>query len=232
MPKIKIYKGNNAIIAVAQAKVATGYQCKRDGTLFSNKRDFVKHLRAVRSNVHFKIRYNNKQRNFAKSLEDLSNQHTFDDIIAWVENNPKFFLDRIIHTIPDWKKKYPNIYDEFSVMITYLDVSYSDSVSNTHSAPRSGVQNWPGDSSKPRGYPGWSGRIEYKVSHPLGFGSDMFHGIGINTGSGGGRGNGQYGYYVKFFAADWIGLEKAKAFDILKGEPPKKCIYGIPKYFR
>lgn len=65
-------------------------------------------------------------------------------------------------------------------------IRYTDPVSNSHSAPLEGVQNWGGKAGKPVGYPGWTGRVWVRYSSPLdGFGSDYFRGTLSHTGTGG-----------------------------------------------
>ena len=76
-----------------------------------------------------------------------------------------------------------------------FDMSWHESVSNTHSAPRGGVTNWGGretfsdGSPKPTGYPGWSGRVWVRYSghrrNGCYLGSDPFSGSGMHTGTGG-----------------------------------------------
>jgi len=42
--------------------------------------------------------------------------------------------------------------------------NFSDKVSNTHRCPIGGITNWGCRPGKPRGYPGWEGRFEGRVS--------------------------------------------------------------------
>ena len=96
-------------------------------------------------------------------------------------------------------------------------IRYSDRTSNTHACPRSGVTNWGCKDGKPRGYPGFSGRIEYTVDEPKEFDGPFWDvsrtvsQFGVHTGTGGGRGNdenGHHRYYydVKIFLDDFPGL--------------------------
>jgi hypothetical protein len=166
-------------------------------------------------------------------FEELINQPSFEKVIEWIETHPEFFFDRIIHNgRVGWRDRREHFRDKFWIKITYLDVSWSDSVSNSHSCPRGGVSNWGRDNGKPTGYPGWGGRIEFQLSHALGFGSDVFRNVGIHTGTGGGTRDNRYGYDVKFFASDWPGLEKNRIFEILKNERPASFRTGEPRYFR
>ena len=230
MPKIKAYKGNGAIIPVQDAKVATAFRCPWTNKVFSNKKSYVTHLKVLREDrIHRAIRTRIQN----KIFEELINQPNFDKIIEWIETHPEFFFDRIIHNgRVGWRDRREHLRDKFWIKITYLDVYWNDNVSNSHSHPRNGVSNWGGDYGKPTGYPGWGGRIEFQLSHDLGFGSDVFRNVGVHTGTGGGISNNRYGYDVKFFASDWPGLEKNQLFDIIKGIRPAGYRYGEPRYFR
>jgi len=230
MPKIKAYKGNGAIIPVEDAKVSNAFRCPWTSKIFGTKQAYVKHLRILREDrIHRAIRARIQN----KIFEEFINQDSFEKVIEWIENHPEFFFDRVVQRGRDgWRDRREHLRDKFWIKITYLDVRWSDNVSNSHSRPRGGVSNWGRDTSKPTGYPGWSGRIEFQLSHDLGFGSDVFSNVGIHTGTGGGTSENRYGYDVKFFASDWPGLEKHRLFEILKNEEPMGFRHGKPNYFR
>lgn len=236
MPKIKAYKANGVIIPVDDAKVATAFRCPWTGQVFGTKKGYVNHLRVLREDrIHRAIRA--RIRN--KVFEELLNQPSFEKIIEWIETHPEFLFDGVIQGGRDkWGERRAHLRDKFWIKITYLDVDWSESVSNSHSCPRGGTTNWGGrnimsdGSPAPRGYPGWSGRIEFQLSHDLGFGSDIMKPIGIHTGTGGGINGNRYGYDVKFFASDWTGLEKNNVFEIIKGNRPAGHRSGEPRYFR
>ena len=237
MPKIKAYKGprgHGAIIPVATAKTINAYQCPWTGKIFSTKKSYVTHLRMLREDrIHRAIRNRIKQKQF----DEFINQDSFDKIIEWIETHPEFFFDRIIHDGRiGWRDRREHLRDKFWIKITYLDVRWSESVSNSHSCPRGGVTCWSSreaEDGRPRGYPGWSGRIEFQLSHDLGFGSDTFSGTGIHTGGGGGTSNNRYGYDVKFFASDWPALATSLAVERLGGVSGIRSFRcGEPRYFR
>jgi uncharacterized C2H2 Zn-finger protein len=230
MPKIKAYKGNGAVIPVEDAKVSTAFRCPWTNKIFSNKKSYVTHLKVLREDrIHRAIRARIQN----KIFEELINQDSFENIIEWIETHPEFFFDRIIHNgRVGWRDRREHLRDKFWIKITYLDVSWSESVSNSHNSPRNGVSNWGRDKDKPTGYPGWGGRIEFQLSHDLGFGSDVFRNVGIHTGTGGGTRDNRYGYDVKFFASDWPELAKSVLFDILKDKRPISFRHGEPRYFR
>ncbi len=203
MPKIAVYKADGKMIPVERAKVASAYVCPWTESLFATKRGYVKHLSDLReTRMHSRARRNRWQKKF----EDFYNQPTFADVIRWVEINPEFFFDSASRFSLRDRKDLDQIRKDFWVRITYLDLRWSDTVSNSHSCPRGGTTNWGSKDGRPTGYPGWHGNIEFQVSHDIGFGSDVFRGLGINTGTGGGTSNNRYGFEVKFFAADWPGI--------------------------
>jgi len=107
-----------------------------------------------------------------------------------------------------------------------LGLRYSQQIGNTHSAPLNGVQNWSGDKDKPRGYPGWIGRIWYatRYAEKDSFSNPMRR-VCIHTGTGGGGWYGydfkdnlrwskshlhSWGYDVKIFEDDWPSISMAK----------------------
>jgi len=237
MPRIKAYRYGKSVIPVDRASIATVFECPWTGRIFSRKRDYVDHLGDLRTNrMHKRIR--DKARD--GKLEDLWNQPTFDDIVGWINRNPEFMLENALrHGHWSRGRDANEIRETYWLRITYLTLDWSDRVSNTHSCPHDGVTNWGGrelfndGSAKPRGYPGWSGRIEYNMSHDIGFGSDPMRNLRIHTGSGGGNSKNRFGYEVKFFESDWPGLRQGMIFDRLsEGNANKKYVYGSPRYFR
>lgn len=127
---------------------------------------------------------------------------------------------------------------------TEFNLRWSPSVSNSHSCPHNGVQNWGGKDDKPKGYPGWTGRAEWIVRWPEEWdgwylGSDLFANGTFrsgrqraHTGTGGGGGMHyskkhkchvqSFGYDFRIFAADWPGMARYYAREqfaqVLKGE--------------
>lgn len=86
---------------------------------------------------------------------------------------------------------YVNSINPQSLVGLAFEVQYSENVSNSHSCPHNGVQNFSGDKNKPRSYPGLSGRIWYRFSDRVsGFSSNIIERALVHTGTGGG---GSYG---------------------------------------
>jgi hypothetical protein len=126
---------------------------------------------------------------------------------------------------------------------TEFNLRWNPNVSNSHSCPHNGVQNWGGKDDKPTGYPGWSGRVEWIVKWPEEWdgwylGSDLFANGTFrsgrqraHTGTGGGGGMHynkkhkchvqSFGYDFRIFAADWPGLArylaKQQFVEVLQG---------------
>lgn len=213
MPAIKVYKHNGVMIPVDSAKTAKAYICPWTKSMYATKRSYVSHLKKLRINrMHRRAKNLRHQR----KLEDLWNQPSFDKIIKWIHLNPEVFWENAKRN--GWASdaaRWDKIRDTFTVTIKYLTLTYSDSVSNSHSHPRNGVSNWGGNATlkdgtpAPRGYPGWTGRISFQLStDAISFSSDVLKNTGINTGGGGG-GNRAYSYDLKMFMDDWPGLKSA-----------------------
>ena len=214
MPRIKAYKGNGAIIPVDEAKIRTAFRCPWTKKVFGNKGDYVKHLAKVREN---RMRSRIRHERFMSLKQDLQDQQSFKDIIHWLQLHPEFLWYRN----PDKTAKMP---DDFWLKVTFLDVMWRDLVSNSHRAPHNGVTNWHKYPELPKGYPGWHGRIEVQTSHSCNI-SNMLDAVGVFTGYGGASKN-VYGYEVTFFEADWIGLERMRAWLILQDRRPMAFTEG------
>lgn len=214
MPAIQVYKHKGAIIPVEKARVSRGYICPWTEKLFKTKNSYVKHLKTLRRDrMHRSARF----KRWHRLAEDLWSQPSFEKIVDWVELHPQWFLEAgRRRAFPGDEHLFDQLHADFSIKITYLKLTWKDCLSNSHSCPHNGVTSgWRDDDDRPRGYPGWGGRIEYRISHELpGFGSDVTAGTRINTGTGGGSGL-NFGYDVKFFADDWPGLASQRILAIL-----------------
>lgn len=88
---------------------------------------------------------------------------------------------------------------------------FKELVSNSHSCPEDGIENFMRDPSKPLGYVGWTGYLAGSLKRPSGLDSSYPYGaalnaVGIHTGSGGG-GNRHFRYDFRIYVADWPGLQ-------------------------
>jgi hypothetical protein len=248
MPKVKAYAGKGSLIPTYNAAVVDAYECPWTGKMYRTKENYVKHLSDLRQySIHPRIRAANAD----KIKQTLWNLSSFEDVAQWIEDHSQFIFEqsRRRHFSDD-----PDAEKNFKLKITYLKLTWSDSVSNTHSCPHNGRTNWGGrevfkdGSPVPRGYPGWQGRIEYLRSHDISFSSSMLQPLRIHTGTGGGAGvKHPAGYEVRFYDADWPGLAALvkeqydeyisnKVMSRLKNEyvsPFQPTIQiGEPSYFR
>jgi hypothetical protein len=214
------------------------WKCPKTGKLYEAKDKYVVHLKklAKQNRVRRKFELDeaildtwwNNFRDTEMSLEQLFK--------AIIENQNYFWNDGASVNPYDWqnvgKAKKRKIAMPVPELVEFTQdvLRWSNEVSNTHSCPRNGVQNWGRKLDKPTGYPGWTGRLAWKVKWPKEFqhyylGGDLFDGprslIHTGTGGGGGWVNGyqSFSYDVKIFADDWPGLsrhyEKQKAWKIL-----------------
>lgn len=235
MPKIQVYKSNGSVIPIDEAKKATAFQCPWTNEIFLRKDRYVRHLKNLRRNrIHQQIRA--KQR--AALIHQLNDLSSFEDIIEWIGLHTDLLYKLTEKEI--WPSHFQILKqhrDDWWVKISYLKLSYSKQVSNSHSCPRNGVTNWSGreqfkdGTDKPRSYPGWEGRIEFQVSHDQTFESRAFTALGIHTGTGGGNGK-HYGYDVQLFESDWPGLSRARTMALLGGPSIDQFKYGVPDYFK
>lgn len=234
------------MIPVDEAKKSKAYICPWTKLIYATKRSYVNHLRSLReTRMHKRAR----DLAFTRRLQDLWNQPDFASIIDWIETNPDVFwtiIDR--NCMSSQKKHWAKVRDEFGIKIKYLGVDYSESISNSHNCPHTGVTNWGGDkklpngSPAPRGYPGFGGTISFKLTHDTpSFCSDLFKKSRIYTGTGGGGGSNVFTYGVSMFLDDWPGLaesiqresyahERAQTINRLSRKPTtpfrKNFVYG------
>ncbi len=230
-----------------------------DGKLFEDKTKYTAHLRKL-------ARHRNAQRKLmiAKEAKDAAwaelyeREQSLEDWMQMVIDNQHLFWAEAAEGDPyDWQnvgkklgrgKNAGNLPMPRVLQITHR-LQWSDSVSNSHSCPVDGVTNWGGreklkdGSPAPRGYPGWTGSIEWLVEWPKEFdgiylGSDLFSRGTFNsgrqrahTGTGGGGGghfNKEFNtwcqrprYSFSIFASDWPGMaryyEKRKMWSLIGG---------------
>lgn len=233
MPAIQVYKSGATMIPVDNAKKAKAYICPWTNTIYATKRSYVKHLATLREDrMHRRAKHLRHQR----KLEDMWNQPDFGSVVRWIHLNPEVFCENAKRNgWPSNSGRWDKIRDSFTIKITSLKLTYSDTVCNSHSCPHNGVTNWnratfKDGTPKPNGYPGFSGRITFKTSHqPYSFASDILKSTRIHTGSGGGQGTNTYSYDVKFFLDDWPGIaariqedreryERYILFDMIKNQ--------------
>jgi hypothetical protein len=225
-----------------------------DGKIFEDKSKYTAHLRKL-------ARHRNAQRRLqiAESAKDAlwaelyEREQSIDDWMQMVIDNQHLFWAEAAEGDPyDWecvgkksgRGKNAIVVPTPKVLKITHSLKWSDMVSNSHSCPVGGVTCWSRDEAKdgrPRGYPGWYGRVDWLVEWPkelegMYLGSDLFSKGTFRTGrqrahtGGGGGGGGHFnkefntwcqrpGYSLSIFASDWPGMaryhEKRKMWTVL-----------------
>lgn len=187
------------------------YKCPWTGSLFemSEKKEYVKHLKALRKTHREKWRMTYIRKGFDSWLDSEKSKITdVNQIESWVlDNQQKLF--ECINSMDigsfDGGFKDGDRLERFKLG----GLRHSPIVSNTHDSPRNGVTNFFSKPDLPKGYPGWAGRVEGALirkrqynGYPI---TSLLKCIDLHTGSGGG-GNSSWSYGVKIFVDDWPSL--------------------------
>lgn len=203
--------------------VITCFKSDADGKLFEDKKKYQAHLRKLASARLAEKKVAQMEAEREMFLDKMGQVKNIDELHQFIKDNWKWFwANGAQHDFYKWssaKGKTAPFHEYYDVTISNLH--FKEDLSNSHSSPRGGVQNFDTRSDynkgKPTGYPGWSGRINIKVKPPMskhkkdpymhdGWGSSYFENTTINTGSGGGGGGTEfksYSYDVKLWAADF-----------------------------
>lgn len=197
--------------------IIQAYKSDSDGELFEDKKKYVAHLRKLSRQRQQERAWQKMKDERQAFMNKMGQVESVDELYQFIKDNWNwFFYNGATDRMAWWGgKDKPALHEYVAVEIDGL--RWSENLSNSHSCPVGGVQNWGREPGKPTGYPGWSGRIEIKVRPPKkkyrgkeyltdGFGSSYFANTIINTGSGGG-GTGKefasYSYEVKLWATDF-----------------------------
>ena len=226
--------------------IITAYKSDADGKIFEDKAKYTAHIRKLARH-----RLAQKKLQIAESVKDAAwaelyeREQSIDDWMQMVIDNQHLFWAEAAAGDPyDWKRvgmklgrgKNAGNLPMPKVLKIKHDLRWSDSVSNSHSAPHDGIENWggrvkmPDGSDAPRGYPGWTGHISWIVEWPKEFdgiylGSDLFSKGTFrsgrqraHTGTGGGGGSRfdkEFGVHVqvpqyefRIYASDWPGMAR------------------------
>jgi hypothetical protein len=223
--------------------IITAYKSDADGKIFEDKSKYTAHLRKL-------ARHRNAQKKLqlAEAVKDAAwaelyeREQSIDDWCQMVIDNQHLFWAEAAAGDPyDWDcvgKKHGRGKNAMVVPAPKLlkithDLRWSDMVSNSHSCPVGGVTCWSSreaEDGRPRGYPGWQGRIDWLVEWPQeldGYflGGDLFSRGTFrsgrqraHTGSGGGgcgHMNKEFntwcqrpGYDFRIYASDWPGMAR------------------------
>lgn len=222
------------------------WKSDEDGKIFEDKSKYQAHLRKLARH-----RLAQKKLKIAEAAKDAAwaelyeREQSIDDWMQMViDNQHLFWAEAAEGNRYDWERvgkklgrgKNAGNLPMPRVLKIKHDLRWSDSVSNSHSCPVGGVMNWGGrekmkdGSPAPRGYPGWTGRIEWLVEWPKEFdyvylGSELFSKGTFHsgrqrahTGTGGGGGghfNKEFNtwcqrpaYDFRIYASDWPGMAR------------------------
>jgi hypothetical protein len=234
--------------------IITAYKSDADGKIFEDKSKYVAHLRTLarHRNAQRRLQIAEAEKNAAWA-ELYEREQSINDWCQMVIDNQHLFWAEAAEGDPyDWdcvgkkisRRKDAQVVPVPRVLKITNNLRWSDSVSNSHSCPVGGVQcfsSYEARDGRPRGYPGWTGRIEWLVEWPKELdsyylGSDLFSRGTFHsgrqrahTGTGGGGGghfNKEFDtwcqrprYDFRIYASDWPGLaryhEKRKMWSAL-----------------
>ena len=228
-----------------------------DGKIFEDKSKYQAHLRKLARH-----RLAQRKLKIAESAKDAlwaelyEREQSIDDWMQMVIDYQELFWAEAAAGDPyDWQNvgkklgrgKNARVMPMPRVLKITHNLRWSDMVSNSHSCPVGGVQCWSSreaEDGRPRGYPGWQGRIDWLVEWPKEFdgiylGSDLFSRGTFqsgrqraHTGTGGGAGghfNKEFNtwcqrpsYDFRIYASDWPGMaryyEKRRMWNTLSNQ--------------
>jgi hypothetical protein len=201
--------------------IIQAYKSDTDGKLFENKAKYIKHLRKL-AGVRLQKKHEAKLFAMREEFFDKMGQvSSMDELNQFIKDNWKWFWANGARR-QSWR--YTTTEHEFHeyVEVKICRIAWIETVRNSHSCPRKGVQNFDTNAEynkgKPTSYPGWYGSIIIRVRPPkykykgvehlhVGWGSDYFRDTPINTGTGGGGGDKEgfveYSYDLRLYAADF-----------------------------
>jgi hypothetical protein len=176
-------------------------QCPFTGELFASDSLYRHHLLALREDQRGRRLW--ERRNAEREafiFETTRKVTTFEELAAFLEGP----FSQIFDSRHLGRKTFPR---KRALMreVAFRDMRYTLLASNTHCAPKGkevrGLQDRRG---LPSGYPGWVGHISFKLMRDdCWFDLCRVLGeVGINTGTGGGRGKNRYGHMVTVFDDD------------------------------
>ena len=191
----------------------TAYKCPDTGKLFEHIKDYRSH----RKKVLAKLAREREIKNAAELDQKWWEKNFWHGVKSLAQLKAAIMLHRDVLALRGLKfdRSLPHVKPTPIVEITEFSLTYNDHISNTHSCPHNGVNNLGRYNTRPLGYSGWHGRIDYRVqscakqSYCYPGGGDMWKGTRIHTGTGGGGGfkeptqTQSFGYDITLWAADW-----------------------------
>lgn len=225
------------------------WKCDQSGKLFEDKNKYQAHLRllAKQRSIRRRIDVEETEKDawWNEAYETISTVEQWSQFV--IDNQDRFWAEAAgadahrwsgVGTIVSRRKNAGPMPVPKLVEFTKFNMKWSNCISNSHSCPHNGVKCWSANEAKdgrPRGYPGWHGRVEWLVTwleeyDGVYLGADLFSGkrCRAHTGPGGGGGlfyskvHGchvqRYTYDFKLFAADWPGLAAYQTWIALGGD--------------
>jgi hypothetical protein len=186
------------------------WQCPHTEKVFIDFSEYQKHLKKLaRERRADRILQKKAEARLAIFAEMRETCSTAEEIQKFfVEHAELFWINAAEYAGRTWGEKAKKLPEGFACKSVSFSGSFNELVSNTHSCPKNGVQNWHYKDDLPRGYPGFQGTIRFSFTHETpGFCSGMFEDTGIITGSGGG-GAMNARYELKLYLDDWPALKR------------------------
>jgi len=218
--------------------IIQAYKSDADGKIFEDKKKYQSHLRKLASARLAEKKVEQMEAEREQFLIKMGQVGSIAELNQFIKDNWKWFwANGAKHNFYKWSRNKgvaADFHEYHDVVV--IESYWKEDLSNSHSSPRNGVQNFDPRSDynkgKPTSYPGWGARINIKVKPPMsthkknpymhdGWGSDYFDHTIINTGSGGGGGTYDkdgakyvsYSYDCKLWAADFPAMYEAKRKD-------------------
>lgn len=191
------------------------FQCRWTKKVFTDREKYLKHLVKQREVLVLEREATRVNRVLQAKLTQMREEcESLADIETFIMDNwDVFFQNGVNHDC--WRERKGK-YRKPKLLSVKLKGRFSDHISNSHSAPIGKPQNWGRKPGVPTGYPGWQGDISWQLDGEYqSFGSDVMRNTGINTGSGGSRGEHGFSYDMKLFLDDWPGLARAQVVEKL-----------------
>lgn len=202
--------------------IIQAYKSDEDGKLFEDKKKYQLHLRklATARRAEKKVALMEAERELF--IEKMGQAKSVTELNQFIKDNWRWFwANGAKNDFYFWGRRGEAAPFHEYVDVSILNLRWQENLSNSHSCPRGGVQNFDTradyNKGKPTGYPGWTGHLNIKVKPPMskhkkdpymhdGWGSSYFDNTTICTGGGGGGGGKDfksYSYEVKLWAADF-----------------------------
>lgn len=152
------------------------WKCPHTGALFEEERTYRNHLKQLSRERIAKRKWSKLQDSIIDVVKGAQRVASAQELVDYIIKHQKEFITfGIFNEFFDrgkLKEAMEKGYDIQFPRIRELRIStsWNDEVSNSHCCPRNGVTNWcRNKKDKPRGYPGWHGRIA------MSYFSDNYH---------------------------------------------------------